>query len=168
MERAPNVWSFFFTALPARELHAMIAGREQDVHWSGTELIRQALEQPEPDTRKVLENFAARDAMRASFIRQMAEHRVLLWPACGVTAFRHRERRWTAGGKEIGLFEAMMPLTPANLLGLPALVLPFHLTRDGLPVGVQLVGRPFEEELLLEVGARLEEARGPFPAPPGV
>jgi Asp-tRNA(Asn)/Glu-tRNA(Gln) amidotransferase A subunit family amidase len=167
MERAPNVWSFFFTTLPARALHAMIAPREADAHWSGTELMRQALEKPEPDTREVLENFAARDAMRASFIRQMANHRVLLWPACGVTAFRHRERRWKTDGKDIGLFEAMMPLTLANLLGLPALVLPFDMA-DGLPVGVQLVGRPYEEELLLEVGARLEEARGPFPAPPGV
>jgi Asp-tRNA(Asn)/Glu-tRNA(Gln) amidotransferase A subunit family amidase len=146
----------------------MVAGREEDAHWSGTELMRQALEKPEPDTREVLENFAARDAMRASFIRQMREHRVLLWPACGVVAFRHRERRWQTSGKEIGLFEAMMPLTAANLLGLPALVLPFEVTEDGLPVGVQLVGRPYEEELLLEVGERLERARGPFPAPPGV
>jgi Asp-tRNA(Asn)/Glu-tRNA(Gln) amidotransferase A subunit family amidase len=40
------------------------------------------------------------------------------------------------------------------------------LTPEGLPVGVQLVGRPYEEEILLEVGMRLEEARGPFPAPP--
>ena len=32
-----------------------------------------------------------------------------------------------------------------------------------MPVGVQLVGRPYDEELLLEVAIRLEEARGPFP-----
>jgi Asp-tRNA(Asn)/Glu-tRNA(Gln) amidotransferase A subunit family amidase len=33
-------------------------------------------------------------------------------------------------------------------------------------VGIQLVGRPWEEELLLEIGARLEDARGPLPPPP--
>jgi amidase len=32
---------------------------------------------------------------------------------------------------------------------------------------VQLIGRPYEEELILEVAVRLEEARGPFPGPPG-
>jgi len=168
MERAPKLWQFFFSILPAREIRAMIAGREQDAHWSGTELMYQALELPEPTVHETLENLAARDAMRASFVRQMSRHRVLLWPACGVTAFRHRERVWEAGGRRIGLFEAMVPLYPANLLGLPGLVIPFDVTPDGLPVGVQLIGRPYEEELLLAVGKRLEEARGPFPAPPGV
>jgi Asp-tRNA(Asn)/Glu-tRNA(Gln) amidotransferase A subunit family amidase len=47
-------------------------------------------------------------------------------------------------------------------------VIPFGMTEDGLPVGVQLVGRPYEEEVLLGVAVRLEEARGPFPSPPGV
>ena len=60
----------------------------------------------------------------------------------------------------------MMTVTPVNLLGLPAIVIPFGTTEDGVPVGVQLIGRPYDEELLLEVAVRLEEARGPFPAPP--
>jgi Asp-tRNA(Asn)/Glu-tRNA(Gln) amidotransferase A subunit family amidase len=41
------------------------------------------------------------------------------------------------------------------------------MSGQGLPIGVQLVGRPWEEELILEVASRLEEARGPFPEPPG-
>jgi len=53
-----------------------------------------------------------------------------------------------------------------NLLGLPAVVIPFGMSKEGLPIGVQLIGRPWEEELILEVAVRLEEARGPFPAPP--
>ena len=92
---------------------------------------------------------------------------LLLMPACGVPAFRHRERRWKAGEKEIGLFQAMMPVTPWNLLGFPAAVIPFGFSEDGLPVGVQIVGRPYSEELILEVAVRLEEARGPFPGPAG-
>lgn len=164
-ERAPNLWSFFFSILPARTIWAMIKDREQDAHWTGTEFMRQALELPEPTVQQTLENFAARDAMRSAFIRQMSGYAALLWPACGVVAFRHRERRWQAGEKSIGLFEATMPLTPQNLLGLPALVIPFDMTDDGLPVGIQLVGRPYEEEVLLEIAARLEEARGPFPKP---
>ena len=60
----------------------------------------------------------------------------------------------------------MAPLTWVNLLGLPAIAIPFDVTAEGLPVGIQLIGRPYDEELLLEVAVRLEEARGPFPAPP--
>ena len=60
-----------------------------------------------------------------------------------------------------------MPVTPFNLLGMPGLVIPFDFDEHGLPVGVQLVGRPYEEELLLELAIRLEQVRGPFVGPPG-
>ena len=55
-----------------------------------------------------------------------------------------------------------------NLLGLPAVVIQYGMSADGLPIGVQLIGRPFEEEVILDVMVRMENARGPFPHPPGV
>jgi amidase len=165
IERAPNLWWFFFGQVAAPFIKQMIAGREQDVHWTGAELVNMALEKPAPTMEQVIENLAARDAMRAALVRQMREFPVLLTPACGVTAFPHRMRRYETGEKEIGLFEAMMPLTFCNLLGLPAMIIPFDSTAEGLPVGIQLVAGPYGEELLLELAIRMEEARGPFPAP---
>jgi len=55
-----------------------------------------------------------------------------------------------------------MPAVLANVLGLPAVTIPVALSREGLPIGVQLMGRPYEDELLLELAVRLEEARGPW------
>jgi Asp-tRNA(Asn)/Glu-tRNA(Gln) amidotransferase A subunit family amidase len=165
IERAPNLWWFFFGEVAAPFIKRMIAGRDQEVHWTGMELVAMALEKPAPTFEQVVENLGARDAMRAALLRQMREVPVLLLPACGVAAFPHRTRRWPAGDKEIGLFEAMMPLTFSNLLGLPALVIPFGWTDEGLPVGVQLVAAPYGEELLLELAVRMEEARGPFGGP---
>ena len=130
-------------------------------------MFEQVMANPEPSGRQVLENLVTRDKLRAKLLKQMEKYRVLLWPACGVVAFRHRQRAWQTPERSIDYAEAMMPLTPVNLLGLPALVIPFQMTGDGLPVGVQLVGRPYEEELLLEAGLELEQARGPFPSPPG-
>lgn len=167
LERAPNVWSFLFSELPAPVIREMFAGREAEVHWTGLELIDQFESRPEPTAREVLEHLAIRDRMRAAVLDEMDRYPVLLWPPAGVVAFRHRRRRWETPGKAIGYFEAMMPLTPANLLGLPAVVIPWMLTPDGLPVGVQLIGRPYEELRLLELAVRLEEVRGPFPGPPG-
>ncbi len=110
-------------------------------------------------------NLAARDRMRAELLLQMRAYGVLLWPVAGTTAFAHRARRYPTDGKEIGLFQAMMPLYPANLLGLPAVVIPWTLSPEGLPIGIQLIGRPWEEELLLDLAIRLEDARGPFSGP---
>jgi len=165
LEQAPNLWWFLFGRLPAEITRVMIAGREQDAHWTCTEFLDAALKEPQPTARLVLENLAARDHMRSALLRQMEEFQMILLPACGVPAWRHRERRWPAGEKTIGLFEAMMPVTPFNLLGLPAVVIPYGQSEDGLPVGVQLVGRPYEEESILEIAVRLEQARGVFPAP---
>jgi Asp-tRNA(Asn)/Glu-tRNA(Gln) amidotransferase A subunit family amidase len=167
IERAPNLWWFFFGQLSAPLTKQLFEGREQDAHWTGTEFLATALEQPAPTANDLLSNLAARDRMRAALLREMETVPLILAPVCGVPAFRHRERRWNMDGKPIGLFEAMMPVTPWNLLGMPAMTVPFGMSAQGLPIGVQLIGRPYEEELILEVAVRLEEARGTFPAPPG-
>ena len=55
---------------------------------------------------------------------------------------------------------AFVPFTPVwNVTGQPAVSLPLHESEDGLPVGVQLVGPPAGEELLISLSAQLEEAR---------
>lgn len=168
VESAPNLWWFFFGRIHARVTHAALKGKEDQLHWTGTELLQHAMKESEPTVAEILESFAARDRMRASLLEQMETHRVLLLPASGIAAFPHRTRRWQTPKKEIGLFEAMMPLTPFNLFGMPGMVIPFGFNEYGLPCGIQLVGRPYDEELLLEIAIDLETARGPFPSPPNV
>ena len=54
---------------------------------------------------------------------------------------------------------AMVRLTsPANLTGLPALAVPTGFDPAGLPLGMQLIGRPFDEPTLLDVGTAYEAA----------
>jgi Asp-tRNA(Asn)/Glu-tRNA(Gln) amidotransferase A subunit family amidase len=139
LERAPNVWAFLFGQWGASP--AEITGQ------------------------RILENLAERDRMRASLVRQMADVPAIAMPVCGVPAFRHGERKWRAGDREIGVFQMAMPAVIANVLGLPAVTLPIARTADGLPIGIQLMGRPFEDELLLEIAIRLEEARGIWSGP---
>jgi aspartyl-tRNA(Asn)/glutamyl-tRNA(Gln) amidotransferase subunit A len=52
-----------------------------------------------------------------------------------------------------------------NMAGLPGLVVPAGLSSDGLPLGLQLIGRPFEEETLFALGQAIEEA-APKISPP--
>jgi aspartyl-tRNA(Asn)/glutamyl-tRNA(Gln) amidotransferase subunit A len=51
---------------------------------------------------------------------------------------------------------------PANLAGLPGLSVPAGLDEGGLPLGLQIVGRPFDEETVLRAGAVIEAAAGRF------
>jgi Asp-tRNA(Asn)/Glu-tRNA(Gln) amidotransferase A subunit family amidase len=150
LERAPNLWAFLFTELSAPFTRELIDGRRELTHWTGTEFLDAIEGRPEPSGRKVVEVLSARDAMRASLLRQMQEVPVILTAAAGMTAFRHRQRRFQTPAKEIGLFEGTFPLVWANLLGLPALVVPVG------QLGVQLVGAPYSEDLLLALGERLE------------
>ncbi|MEQ8773258.1 MAG: amidase family protein, partial [Erythrobacter sp.] len=54
---------------------------------------------------------------------------------------------------------------PASLAGLPAMSVPAGLNPDGLPLGLQLVGRPFEEQAVLDAGLAIEQRAGFTAAP---
>ena len=49
-----------------------------------------------------------------------------------------------------------------NMAGLPGMAVPAGLTQDGLPLGLQLIGRPFDEETLFTLGSVIEKAAGRF------
>jgi aspartyl-tRNA(Asn)/glutamyl-tRNA(Gln) amidotransferase subunit A len=56
---------------------------------------------------------------------------------------------------------------PVNLAGLPGLSVPAGVSSEGLPLGLQVIGRAFDEATVLRVGRALEQAAG-FTAKPGM
>ena len=53
-----------------------------------------------------------------------------------------------------------------NYLGLAGLAVPTALSRDGMPMSLQIVVRRFDDPLALRIGRAFEQARGAFPKPP--
>ncbi len=49
-----------------------------------------------------------------------------------------------------------------NMAGLPGISVPGGLDATGLPLGLQLIGRPFDEETLFALGGKIEDAAGRF------
>jgi amidase len=71
-------------------------------------------------------------------------------------------------GRKVPYFLATTAFTsPFNLTGHPAVVLPLAITKEGLPIGVQVLGRRWSEPALLALAKQLSLVTGAFRAPPG-
>jgi amidase len=99
---------------------------------------------------------------------------VLLCPASMVTAFTHRETGTPlhVDGQEVPYWlvnahTTLFNYTLFNYTGHPASVLPYKLDREGLPIGVQLVGQRWGEARLLAIAQAVSQVAGDFRRPPG-
>jgi len=166
LEEARGLWRKFFVTAGGMLIRPMFHGREgelspilkQFLEWSGAE---------SPLTcEELLKAWIARDMLRAKFLTQMRQYPILLCPAAAIPAFRHGERSWTIEGKTVEYLDAWSYTEWFNLLGNPAAVVPVGHSAEGLPIGVQIVGRPWEEEQVLTVAAALERECGAWKIPP--
>ena len=82
---------------------------------------------------------------------------VLLCPVASIPAFRHGERSWQIEGKTVKYLDAWSYCEWFNLLGMPAAAVPVSHSSEGLPIGVQIVSGPWEEERALSVAEELEQ-----------
>jgi len=89
---------------------------------------------------------------------------ILLSPVSTTTAFRHGEGTWRPGAKHC-YRDTMRFSQWLNLTGFPGVTVPASVSAEGLPIGVQVIGRPYEEELVLAVAERIENGRGLWQAP---
>ena len=107
--------------------------------------------------RQLAEALGLLAAFERSIIRQFAHVDAVLMPAMALTP---RPIGWYDAVDAERNFEQQVQYTPftsfANVSGLPAITLPVHMTERGLPMGVQLIGRPGGENVLLAIGAQLE------------
>jgi aspartyl-tRNA(Asn)/glutamyl-tRNA(Gln) amidotransferase subunit A len=96
---------------------------------------------------------------RSEFGRVLQEVDVLLTPTVPIPAPELEQRETTIEGYEEAVYSALTRLTgPTNLNGLPSLSVPCGATTRGLPTGLQLIGRPFQEATLYRFGRAYEQA----------
>jgi aspartyl-tRNA(Asn)/glutamyl-tRNA(Gln) amidotransferase subunit A len=160
LDLAPAIWACFTAEM--YDYHAEgLRDRPQDYRESTrTRLYMGAL-------------FTAQDLVRAQRLRARLAREVrgllervdaLIFPGQASPAVRFEDFPTT------GLMPASTRYTsPWNLLGLPAVVVPCGFSREGLPVSIQIVGRPFDEALVLRIARAYERAtewhrRRPDPA----
>ncbi len=165
LDKAHQLWGIFFAEVGLLLLGETLEGAERGLPILEAFLEGEAAPPPLTSTG-LIHAWIDRDEVRAGLLRQMETHRVLICPVASIPAFRHGERRWTVDGREVAYLDAMTYTQWFNILGNPAVVVPVGRSPEGLPIGVQVVGRPFEEEVVLAVAEQIEAAVGGYVKPP--
>ena len=164
LDRARELWNVLFC-----EAGLLLLGETLEGHERSLPILQAFLEGKPPPTltaARILHAWSDRDQLRADLLRQMETHRVLLCPVASTPAFKHGERSWSIDGADVGYLDAMSYTQWFNALGNPAAVVPVGRSPEGLPIGVQVVGRPYEDELVLAVAAAIERGSGGYQPPP--
>lgn len=166
LEEARQLWKRFFVKVGGMVIQPLFRGREDDCSPTLREFLKWSAAEPEFTGDSLLESWFRRDSLRAELLAQMREYPILLCPPAAVPAFRHGERSWNIDGKNVHYLDAWSYAGWFNLLGNPAAVVPLSHSPDGLPIGVQIVGRPWEEELVLTMAAEVEKGCNAWRIPP--
>ena len=168
LEGARQLWWKFFGTAGGMILGPMLRGHESEVSPILREFSSWTAAEPAHTGGSLLETWLERDDLREKVLLQMRDYPVMLCPTASIPAFRHGERQWQVEGQIVKYLDAWSYCEWFNLLGFPAAVVPMGRSPEGLPIGVQIVGRPWEEELVLAVALLLEDARGEFAQPPAL
>jgi Asp-tRNA(Asn)/Glu-tRNA(Gln) amidotransferase A subunit family amidase len=173
LEEARQLWWEFFGTAGGMILDPMILettarGHESELSPILREFQTWTHSAPAHTGQSLLAAWLGRDALREKILLQMRNYPVLICPTAAIPAFRHGEREWQVEGETVKYLDSWSYCEWFNLLGFPAVVLPMGYSEQGLPIGVQIVGRPWQEEVVLAVAAQLEKERGPSHAPPSL
>ena len=136
-------------------LTPLVDGRDEEL----SPPILRRLAWPQPGMSEYLEAGQELDGFRQAVARYFAEYDLLLCPAGPVTAHPHDTPEIEVAGESLPGRNALRYTIPFDLTGSPAVSVPFRWSADGLPIGVQLAGRHFDEATLLRAAAALESAR---------
>jgi Asp-tRNA(Asn)/Glu-tRNA(Gln) amidotransferase A subunit family amidase len=166
LEAARQLWHKYFVVMGGMLIRPMFKGREADLSPTLKQFLEWSAAMPALTAQALLDAWLERDTLRAKFFAQMKRYPILLCPAAAIPAFRHGERAWQIEGKAVSYLDAWSYTEFFNMLGNPAAVIPVSRSPEGLPIGVQIVGRPWEEEQVLSVVAGLEQQCGRWKAPP--
>ena len=136
----------------AHYFEPVVAGRKDQLAPS----MQRLLDTPPPGIGEYVAALAGCEQLRVDLMKYFSTHDLLLLPTAPVTAHLHDAVSLDVNDQAVPTVHAA-GMTPAfGITGSPAISVPFGLSPEGLPIGVQLVGRHFEEATLLHAAAALE------------
>jgi Asp-tRNA(Asn)/Glu-tRNA(Gln) amidotransferase A subunit family amidase len=159
-----RLWVELFSCAAGEEIRQVYRGREHDAGPLVFPLLKsipqatvaEKVQAAEALARAVVE----RERWREELLRWMRTNPLITSPVCATSAFEHGAARVDVNRESISVFRSCSYSQTINVFGLPAAVVPIGRTVTGLPIGIQIVGRPFEERSVLAIAAIIEKSAG--------
>jgi Asp-tRNA(Asn)/Glu-tRNA(Gln) amidotransferase A subunit family amidase len=166
LSKAPQLWMDLFSRSANSEIALLYRGREDEAGPLVSRLLHSQNEEPSEfedriDTaEKLAHAVVERERLREDLLRWMKATPLILAPVGATAAFEHGRQRVDIVGAYVSVFRAFSYAQAFNVLGFPSVTVPAGKTSSGLPIGVQVIGRPFEEFRVLAAASIIEEALG--------
>jgi Asp-tRNA(Asn)/Glu-tRNA(Gln) amidotransferase A subunit family amidase len=161
VERGNELWLKLFSRASVVQLRQAYAGREDEggsfVSWR----LRTADDTPPPSLDEYIANWMERDRLREELLRWLEVTPLIIAPVGATPAYEHDTLKVTVQGTTIGTFRAFSYAQAFNVFDLPVVTVPAGRSNNGLPIGVQIVGRPFAEGMVLAAAEIVEEVYNP-------
>jgi amidase len=165
LEPLRKLWWKFFVQCGAMFYAPAIRGKEHRLSPIFNEFLGLAGAAPPLMAVELLDAWAELDLLRSKTLVEMSKYPVLVCPVASIPAFRHDEREWVVEGQTVKYLDAVRYTQWFNALAAPAAVVPVGSSPEGLPIGVQIVARPFKDETALGIAAVVDAAFGYGPPP---
>jgi Asp-tRNA(Asn)/Glu-tRNA(Gln) amidotransferase A subunit family amidase len=167
IERGPDLWSGLFQRAAQHHLRESYAGREESAGPLARAVLKMAASAPVQTLDQFIDAWQERDRLRVELVGWMETTPLIIAPVGATHAFEHEARKVVVEGEELSIFRAFGYSQTFNAYNLPAVCVPAGRSREGLPIGVQLVGQPGAEEFILAAARIIEERLGGWQPPPG-
>ena len=158
VDRGNELWLKLFSRSSVVQLRKWYAGHESDggsfVSWR----LSTADNTPAPTLDEYIANWMERDRLREELLRWMETIPLIIAPTGATPAYPHNTLKVTVRGTTMGTFKAFSYAQAFNVFDLPVVTVPAGRSNDGLPIGVQVIGRPNAEEMVLRAAEIIEEA----------
>jgi amidase len=158
VELGHDLWLKLFSRASVVQLRNVYAGHEEKagdfIRWR----LATADDTPTATLDEYIGSWLERDRLREKLVRWMDDVPLIIAPVGATPALPLDAHKVTVEGQSVSVFRAFSYAQTFNVFDLPVVVVPAGRSADGLPIGVQIVGRPFEEETVLCAAAIIEEA----------
>ena len=158
IERSLELWLKLFSRASVVQLRNLYTGQEEKAGSFVSWRLRTADDTPPPTLDDYINAWLERDRLRAELINWMDLTPLVIAPVGATPAVEHDAHKVAVAGKSFSTFQAFSYCQAFNVFDLPAVSVPAGRSREGLPIGVQIVGRPGAEETVLAAAQIVEEA----------